>query len=68
MSKYFTHWLLPIITLFIIAYLRLQDGYLTEVIRLNSFDYLQSTDPIVQSKDVVIVELNESTIWTMAMA
>ena len=62
MSKYFTHWLLPIITLFIIAYLRLQDGYLTEVIRLNSFDYLQSTDPVVQSQDVVIVELDESAV------
>ena len=62
MSKYLTHWLLPIITLFIIAYLRLQDGYLTEVIRLNSFDYLQSTDPVVQSQDVVIVELDESAV------
>ena len=62
MLKYFTHWLLPVITLFIIAYLRLQDGYLTEVVRLNSFDYLQSTDPVVQSKDVIIVELDESAV------
>ena len=60
--KYLTHWLLPVITLFIIAYLRLQDGYLTEVVRLNSFDYLQSTDPVVQSKDVIIVELDESAV------
>ena len=60
--KYLTHWTLPIITLFIIAYLRLQDGYFTEVVRLNSFDYLQSTDVTVQSKDVVIVELDESAV------
>ena len=62
MHRYLTHWTLPIITLFIIAYLRLQDGYFTEVVRLNSFDYLQSTDVTVQSKDVVIVELDESAV------
>ena len=62
MLRYLTHWTLPIITLFIIAYLRLQDGYFTEVVRLNSFDYLQSTDVTVQSKDVVIVELDESAV------
>ena len=62
MLRVLTHWTLPIITLFIIAYLRLQDGYLTEVVRLNSFDYLQSTDVTVQSKDVVIVELDESAV------
>ena len=62
MLRYLTHWTLPVITLFIIAYLRLQDGYFTEVVRLNSFDYLQSTDVTVQSKDVVIVELDESAV------
>ena len=62
MLRVLTHWTLPIITLFIIAYLRLQDGYFTEVVRLNSFDYLQSTDVTVQSKDVVIVELDESSV------
>ena len=62
MLRVLTHWTLPIITLFIIAYLRLQDGYFTEVVRLNSFDYLQSTDVTVQSKDVVIVELDESAV------
>jgi len=42
--------------------LRLQDGGLSETARLKSFDYLQSTDTVVESNDIVIVELDEKSI------
>jgi adenylate cyclase len=39
-----------------------QDGGLTETLRLKSFDYLQSTDAITTSQDIVIVEIDERSI------
>lgn len=62
MIKVLTHWLTVIITLAVLVGLRLQDGGLTETARLKSFDYLQSTDAVVESKDIVIVELDEKSI------
>ena len=60
--KYITHWLTVLITLGVLITLRFQDGGLTETARLKSFDYLQSTDAVVESKDVVIVEFDEASI------
>lgn len=60
--KYITHWLTVVITLAVLVGLRFQDGGLTETARLKSFDYLQSTDAIVESKDIVIVEFDEKSI------
>jgi len=60
--KYLTHWLTATITLSLLVFLRVQDGGLTETLRLKSFDYLQSTDPITVSEDIIIVELDEKSI------
>ena len=60
--KYITHWLTVLITLAVLITLRFQDGGLTETARLKSFDYLQSTDAVVESKDVVVVEFDEQAI------
>jgi adenylate cyclase len=60
--KYITHWLTVLITLAVLVFLRFQDGGLTETARLKSFDYLQSTDAVVESKDIVIVEFDEPAI------
>jgi adenylate cyclase len=60
--KYITHWLTVVITLAVLVFLRFQDGGLTETARLKSFDYLQSTDVIVESSDIVIVEFDEKSI------
>ena len=62
MTKILTHWLTVLITLAVLVGLRLQDGGLTETARLKSFDYLQSTDDVVESKDVVVVEFDEQAI------
>jgi len=62
MIKVLTHWLTVIITLAVLVGLRLQDGGLSETARLKSFDYLQSTDTVVESNDIVIVELDEKSI------
>ena len=62
MIKILTHWLTVLITLAVLVGLRLQDGGLTETARLKSFDYLQSTDDVVESKDVVVVEFDEQAI------
>ena len=60
--KYITHWLTVVITLAVLVGLRFQDGGLTETARLKSFDYLQSTDAVIESKDIVIVEFDEKSI------
>ena len=60
--KVLTHWLTVLITLSVLVFLRFQDGGLTETARLKSFDYLQSTDVIVESQDIVIVEFDEKSI------
>ena len=62
MTKILTHWLVAFITLSLLAFLRVQDGGLTETLRLKSFDYLQSTDVITTSQDIVIVEIDERSI------
>ena len=62
MTKLLTHWLTVFITLSVLIGLRLQDGGLTETARLKSFDYLQSTDKVVESNDIVVVEFDEKAI------
>ncbi len=62
MTKILTHWLVAFITLSLLIFLRVQDGGLTETLRLKSFDYLQSTDAITTSQDIVIVEIDERSI------
>ena len=62
MTKLLTHWLTVFITLSVLILLRLQDGGLTETARLKSFDYLQSTDTVIESKDIVVVEVDEAAI------
>ena len=62
MTKLLTHWITVFITLSVLIFLRLQDGGLTETARLKSFDYLQSTDTVIESKDIVVVEFDEAAI------
>ena len=62
MTKLATHWLTVLITLSVLFALRLQDGGLTETTRLKSFDYLQSTDAVLESTDIVVVEFDEAAI------
>ena len=62
MTKILTHWLVAFITLSLLVFLRVQDGGLTETLRLKSFDYLQSTDAVTTSQDIVIVEIDERSI------
>ena len=62
MTKILTHWLVAFITLSLLVFLRVQDGGLTETLRLKSFDYLQSTDSITTSQDIIIVEIDEKAI------
>ena len=60
--KYFAHWLTAFLTLSLLVFLRLQDGGMSETLRLKGFDYLQSTDPITVSQDIVILEIDEKAI------
>ena len=46
----------------LLVFLRVQDNGLVETARLKSFDYLQSTDPVTVSEDIVIVEVDEASI------
>ena len=62
MSKFFTHWTVAFLTLALLVFLRVQDNGLVETARLKSFDYLQSTDPVTVSEDIVIVEVDEAAI------
>ena len=62
MIKILTHWSVVLITLALLVFLRVQDNSLTETARLKSFDYLQSTDEKIISKDIVIVEIDEKSI------
>ena len=58
MTKIFTHWLIAFVTLSLLVFLRVQDSGLTETLRLKSFDYLQSTDIISTSQDIIVVEID----------
>ena len=60
--KILTHWTVAFLTLALLVFLRVQDNGLVETARLKSFDYLQSTDPITVSDDIVIVEVDEASI------
>ena len=60
--KYFAHWLTAFLTLSLLVFLRVQDGGMSETLRLKGFDYLQSTDPITVSQDIVILEIDEKAI------
>ena len=62
MSKFFTHWTVAFLTLALLVFLRVQDNGLVETARLKSFDYLQSTDPITVSEDIIVVEIDEAAI------
>ena len=61
-TKIFTHWLIALVTLSLLVFLRVQDSGLTETLRLKSFDYLQSTDIISTSQDIIVVEIDEQSI------
>ena len=61
--KILTHWTVAFLTLALLVFLRVQDNGLVETARLKSFDYLQSTDPITVSEDIVIVEVDEASNW-----
>ena len=62
MSKIFTHWTVAFLTLALLVFLRVQDNGLVETARLKSFDYLQSTDPVTVSEDIIVVEIDEAAI------
>ena len=60
--KILTHWTVAFLTLALLVFLRVQDNGLVETARLKSFDYLQSTDPITVSEDIIVVEIDEASI------
>jgi len=62
MSKILTHWTVAFLTLALLVFLRVQDDGLVETARLKSFDYLQSTDPVTTSEDIIVVEIDEAAI------
>ena len=62
MSKFLTHWTVAFLTLALLVFLRVQDNGLVETARLKSFDYLQSTDPVTVSEDIIVVEIDEAAI------
>ena len=62
MSKILTHWTVAFLTLALLVFLRVQDNGLVETARLKSFDYLQSTDEVITSPDIVVVEIDEQAI------
>ncbi len=62
MSKILTHWTVAFLTLALLVFLRVQDNGLVETARLKSFDYLQSTDEVITSQDIVVVEIDEQAI------
>ena len=62
MSKFLTHWTVAFLTLALLVFFRVQDNGLVETARLKSFDYLQSTDPVTVSEDIIVVEIDEAAI------
>ena len=54
-----------ITVLLALAYLRVQDPYLIEVLRLKGLDYYQRTQEKTKSENVVVVEIDEQSLDTL---
>jgi adenylate cyclase len=62
MKRILTHWLVPVVTLAIVALWGLSDPFVKQTARLKSFDLIQRYDVPTLSKDVAIVEIDEKAI------
>jgi adenylate cyclase len=62
MKRILTHWLVPMVTLAMVALWGLSDPFVKQTARLKSFDLIQRYDVPTLSKDVAIVEIDEKAI------
>ena len=60
--KYFTGRAIVVIVLLLLATIRFFDPSLTQTLRLKTFDFLVTTQPVTQSQDIVIVNIGERTL------
>ena len=60
--KYLTHWTLAFITAIVVGLVHYNNSTLVETARLKGFDYLQTFDEPVQSRDIAIVAIDEAAI------
>ena len=54
-----------IVILAALAFLRVSDPYLIEVLRLKGLDYYQRTQQKVKSENIVVVEIDEKSLDTL---
>ena len=54
-----------IVILVILAFLRVNDPYPIEVLRLKGLDYYQRTQQKVKSENIVVVEIDEKSLDTL---
>ena len=60
--KILTKWYWVLLTIFLLAWLRVEDPFLVESVRLNYFDSLQRQHEPVQSSDILLVNVDEKSI------
>ena len=60
--KILTKWYWVLLTIFCLAWLRVEDPFLVESVRLNYFDSLQRQHEPVQSSDILLVNVDEKSI------
>ncbi len=60
--KYLTHWTLAFVTAIVVGLVHYNNGTLVETARLKGFDYLQTFDETVQSRDIAVVAIDEHAI------
>ena len=58
MKRILTHWLVPVVTLAIVALWGLSDPFVKQTARLKSFDIVQKYDVPTLSQDIAIVEID----------
>ena len=62
MKKFFTHWTVAFVTLFVLSFIGLQDPQIKEIARLKSFDLLLQSEPKEVSNNIAVVSIDEKAI------
>ena len=62
MAKWFTHWTIAFVTLFVLTYIGVKDPQIKEILRLKSFDLLLQSETKEVSSDIGIVTIDEKSI------
>jgi len=60
--KILTKWYWVLVTIFALAWIRVEDPFLIESMRLNYFDSLQRQHEPVKSSDILLVNVDEKAI------